>query len=759
MTQGAARVRWYTNDMSSFVDNTVSGYVVMVLQTQRGPVGVPLVIDSTVVYARKLGLKVPWTTDPLVAEMALREGARLIVIRACSYTDITDPTSITALTSSVTIQDRGGTPLPATVTGTATGPFVFTPAAAGSVTGTEVGPYDIATGVNDAFKITVGSGSAQTVTLTEGTGVSATTIVSEINAGTTGLTASVVDEKIHLVANTITDSLTIGAVANDCYSTLGLAIQEFAAVAGTDTLVVSVNAGADQTFTLAAVDGVIDSTGAFTLSSSQVATQLSTLTDATASSVGGKLRLTTDLTGETRSIQVKSTSTADNALGLDNEVHDGFTGTAQDTLTFDSADPGSWGNSLKIQVSESVLKPEDHFNVKVIYTLQNELTETYTDLNMDPTSLYYAPTYINERSALVRVTDELSSNIAPANRPAVYLNGYPMTGGDDGDPMQDSDWIGSATHQTGMYAIDNVWNMAMDFMIPGAESPTVYNAMTAYAEARQDMVAYGVVPANMNPEEAIDYRLGNAPWSHPAYNSHRFALFYGRPLVYDDMDDSRKYITCLGHLAACICKNDTNYGEHIAFAGAKRGVVTLMEGIDFNIQSYRSSGYADLFAEHGINYLFISKMRGLEGGMFWEQRTAQRDASSTRNLNVVRMITMMNRTLLPILWLFLFDPNHPVTWRAVYRELLPAFESWKDRYKIYDFKLQCDELAYFSGGELRNAVLNSGLDIARGIYNARALIQATEVITYLDFTLGLTRAGEAFENWSEIKQLPGYIRA
>lgn len=756
MTMGAARVRWYTNDMSGFVDNTVTGYVVMVLQTQRGPVGVPQIVDSTVVYARKFGLKVPWTTDPLVAEMALREGGRLIIIRACSYTDVHDPTSITALTSSVTIQDRGGTPLPAYVTGTATGPFAFTPAAAGGFTGTEVGPFDIATGVNDAFKITVGSGSAQTVTLSPGTGVTAATIASAINAGTTGLTASSVDSKLHVVADVITNSLTIGAVANDCYSTLGIAIQQYAAVEGTDKLVVSVNGGADQTFTLT---GINEETGAFSLSSSQVATQLATITGATASSVGGKLRLVTSQTGDTRTIQVQSTSTADNELGLDNEEHTGFTGTAQDTLTFESADPGAWGNSLKVQVSDSVLKPEDFFNVKVIYTLQTELTETYTDLSMDPTSLYYAPTYINERSALVRVTDESSTNISPANRPATYLSGYPMSGGEDSDPMTDADWIGSATHQTGMYGIDNVWNMAMDFMIPGAESATVYNAMTAYAESRQDMVAYGTIPANMTPEEAVDYRLGNAPWSHPAFNSHRFALFYGRPLVYDDMDDSRKYITCLGHLAACICKNDNNYGEHIAFVGAKRGTVTLMEGIDFNIQSYRSSGYADLFAEHGINYLFISKMRGIEGGMFWEQRTTQRDASSTRNLNVVRMITMMNRSLLPVLWLFLFDPNHPVTWRAVYRELLPAFQDWKDKYKIYDFKLQCDELAYFSGGELKNAVLNSGLDIARGIYSARALIQATEAITYLDFTLGLTRAGEAFENWSEIKQLPGYIRA
>ncbi len=93
MTSGAARVRWYTNDMSGFVDNTVTGYVIMVLQTERGPVGVPQIVDNLVVFSRRFGRKVPWTTDPLIAEMALREGARLIVIRACSYSDVHDPTS------------------------------------------------------------------------------------------------------------------------------------------------------------------------------------------------------------------------------------------------------------------------------------------------------------------------------------------------------------------------------------------------------------------------------------------------------------------------------------------------------------------------------------------------------------------------------------------------------------------------------------------------------------------------------------------
>ena len=124
--------------------------------------------------------------------------------------------------------------------------------------------------------------------------------------------------------------------------------------------------------------------------------------------------------------------------------------------------------------------------------------------------------------------------------------------------MTDADWIGDATAQTGIYSADKQWLPCMDMMIPGTTSPTVYQAMIAYCEKRQDMIAYGQVPYGMTPEEVVDWRLGNAPWTHPAFNSHRFALFYGFPKVYDDMDDSRKFIPCLGHLAACLCKTDNN---------------------------------------------------------------------------------------------------------------------------------------------------------------------------------------------------------
>ena len=69
----------------------------------------------------------------------------------------------------------------------------FGDTAAASTVGTESGTYDT-TGGNDSLSITVDGGSAQTVTLTSGAARTAAQVRDEINAQTTGLTASVVTD-------------------------------------------------------------------------------------------------------------------------------------------------------------------------------------------------------------------------------------------------------------------------------------------------------------------------------------------------------------------------------------------------------------------------------------------------------------------------------------------------------------------------------------------------------------------------------------
>jgi hypothetical protein len=749
MSLGAARVIWTINDLSMFVDEVAMGYTTMVLRTQRGPMGQATLVSNLNEYRRLFGLKTQANTDALVAEMSLRQGGRLNVIRTAHYADSNDPTTLEALASSVTLKDRGDQSTSGYAEGGA-GPFVIAAPSAGSTIGTEEGPYTIVTDLNDKLVLQAGAGSPITVTLTAGAARTVQQIASDIN-GTASIEvdAGVSLGCLTLACDDVADDLIIGTVAHDAYSTLGLHVATYPANAGTDTFGVKVDGTTAQEITL---------TAGTSRTAAQVAVDINeTIVGAVATVFDGHIRVTSRESGSSSSIQV-DTATNTSVLGFDTDVHSGApAGGLEDTIKIEAADPGVWGDSLLVTVTDTPLSHNQAFDLRISYGLQGELTEVYSGLVMDTTSSQYAVTYVNERSRIVTLTDMSSPSPEPTNRPAIQTN-TPLTGGDDGlANFDDSDWIGSSSFGTGMYAADDAY-MSMDLMIPGTTSVTVYQAMIAYVEARADMIAYGQTPFGLTPEETVDWRMGNDPWTHGAFNSHRFALFFGRPLVYDDLDDTRKYIPNLGHLSSCLCKTDQNYGYFYAPVGPRRGTVTLMEGIDFNIQGQRSTGYADLFAEYGINYLMICKQPGIQGSMFWEQRTTQIAPSALRELNVMRFITIINRMLMPILRTFLFEPNHPVTWREIHRTLQPAFDDWKAKYAIYDYALQTDKDAFFDGGLLKNAQINSGLDIDRGIYHCRALIQPTRTIYYLEFELGVMRTGQAFEEYKSMYVLPGWVK-
>lgn len=743
MSLGTARVIYTINDLSLYTDELLRGYVIAMVQTERGPLWEPIMIHSWDEFERMFGRTYAGSNDPLVLKMGLLQGAKFIVIRLANCTDPSDKSTISATKSSVTLNDRGGTPTAAAIT-SATGPFVFAAPYAGNFTGTEVGPYAITLDTNDKLMIQVASGADQTVTLTAGASVAASAIVDEINAQTTSLTASVVDGKIKLAANTVTDRLVLKTITHDCYTSLGFTTGTYAAYAGTNSLVVIVDGGADQTFAITAG----------TLTAGEVAGLLSNLSGATATASQGRLVITSSTTGDDSTVQVKNTTTA-TALGFSNTEVVGTEGVPQPTLTFESANEGAWGNSLKIDIYDADLNPSTQFDVRVTYTLQGGLNEYFGGLSMDPEDERYVVNYINERSLLVNVTDEGSDNPAYTNRPAETMSSQILIGGDDGDPLTTADYIGDDLVQTGIYACDRT-DLSMDIIIPGTTNISVMQALVAFCENRGEYFAHLATPSGLDPNDAKAWRMGDTPYSHEAFNSPYAAIWYGRPLCYDSRTDSRKYISNLGHLAKCIANTDTNYDYHYAPVGPRRGVVDLIEGLDFNVYEWR--GYRDLFAEYQIDYLMISREKGIEGAQFWENYTTQRAASALREINVVRFLIAMRKVLVPLLRMFLFEPNHPLTWREIHRTLDPQFRLWKDKASIYDYVLQTDRDAFFDGGLLKNAVLNSGLEIDRGIYRARALIQPTRAIRYLQFEVGVMRTGEAFSEYTELKELPGWVR-
>ncbi len=107
-------------------------------------------------------------------------------------------------------------------------------------------------------------------------------------------------------------------------------------------------------------------TAAFSLTSAQVATQLATLTAATASGAQNIVTLTTSATGESASVQVKSDSTAATALGFDANLHSGSQGTAVEAWRLTLTGPGAYGNNAKFYVYDSPLNSGEAINTRLV---------------------------------------------------------------------------------------------------------------------------------------------------------------------------------------------------------------------------------------------------------------------------------------------------------------------------------------------------------------------------------------------------------
>lgn len=152
MTLGAARVIYDINDLSLYVDTMMQGYVIAIVQTQRGPVWEPTPVASWDEFERIFGIVYSGSIDPLVLKTGLMQGAKFVVIRIVNCDDVASPDTMTAKYASYQMGDRADIPTPAKVTSLA-GPFVMTATTPATCTGVEVGPFTFGTGTADTICI------------------------------------------------------------------------------------------------------------------------------------------------------------------------------------------------------------------------------------------------------------------------------------------------------------------------------------------------------------------------------------------------------------------------------------------------------------------------------------------------------------------------------------------------------------------------------------------------------------------------------
>lgn len=175
------------------------------------------------------------------------------------------------------------------------------------------------------------------------------------------------------------------------------------------------------------------------------------------------------------------------------------------TLQFTAANPGTWGDSLKVEV-----KAASTTTFNLIISDSNGILEQFTDLSMSHTNSRYVVAYVNSSSNYVTVTDLASSTSAPDNQPAATTVTF-SSGSNGSAPSRTNFQTALATFDPiNSPIILNNADAAYTFASGGdtnarAAAVLLQGDIAAYCEARGDAFAIVDVPAGSTPDEAITY--------------------------------------------------------------------------------------------------------------------------------------------------------------------------------------------------------------------------------------------------------------
>lgn len=458
-----------------------------------------------------------YTTNNQDAALAVKGffdngGQELHYVRVVHFTNPSDPTTKTSAPGTLTLQTPSAVASSGSVTAANTGPYAlqagqtlvvkidgggaqtFTfAAAAGSALAGSAGPYALTNGWTLLFA--VDGGATQTVTFTTG----------EFAAIGAALASEVVS-----VLNAYFASNGIGALA----SVQANAVKITSNKQGSDSSVVVSGGTAAASFGFASTAGTGTFPNIAAVSISQLVAALGGLTGSVASNSAGALKITSNTTGTSSSVQVTNASTTGAELGFDNAIHAGAASGAVNTLTFAGKTDGTYANAISVLVAASSNGAADHMNLS--FVSGGVTLESWPNVSLNQAAADYVVTRLNDPntgSNLLQVTDLFAAVASPGNLPMTGTFG-PLTGGADGlAGLADSDFIGgtSANGDVGLNALDIVDTLSL-LAIPGRATPAVQNAMITYANITRAGRVFCILdpPKNQSAAAIVAYVVSTA---------------------------------------------------------------------------------------------------------------------------------------------------------------------------------------------------------------------------------------------------------
>lgn len=481
--------------------------------TRKGPIGVATLVTSYAQFERVFGGEIGEGDAAFAVQgFFANGGGRLYFTRTVHYTTIGNANSKTSAAATLNLQTGATGPSAGTVLGSIVGPFKFTPADELVV---DVDGNGAATAVFNAARASQVAANAETYVLTNGM-----TLTVKINGGPVQTIAFLTAEFVDIGAATTAEvNAVINAKLSGGYADVSAGkprINSDKQGTGSHVEITGGSANAVLGFPTSVANGSGNVADIDTVTVAEIKTIAeAAVTGLTVSNDGGRVRLTSNTTGGSSSVQVDASSDVDDELGLDNATHSGGTGAAVDTLQVDAKYDGTYGNSIGIVIAPASSGVASEFNLRVLD--DGVLVETFPNLTMDDAGARYVETVINDPkigSEYIQVTDlDVDPTDAANERPATSSGSTtlvpfgPLTGGTDGlGSLHDNDFLGSDVAKNGIHSFDLKNDKAILF-IPDRATAGVHQGALSYCElyAKGSMFVVLDPPAGKTSEEITTY--------------------------------------------------------------------------------------------------------------------------------------------------------------------------------------------------------------------------------------------------------------
>jgi len=434
---------------------------------------------------------------------------------------------------------------------------------------------------------------------------------------------------------------------------------------------------------------------------------------------------------------MKSTSDESNtafAVGKSTSAFSAPTGYLEDIVfQIMSTNPGEWGNRTGIIIQNVKDGTEevavDQYTFEILVYWQDDdgnwsQVETWKVSRKEKIDGFGRDLYLEDKingvSDYILVAD---SALADTILPKAQSTRLVLTGGSDGSDITDGQLI------TGWDEFINPSVVDIRLLINGGEtSVAVQLKMKTVAEARLDCVALLDIPYSVTSSSTDTVTWRNSTQS---FNSSYCVLDSPWLTIYDSYNDKLVEVPPSGYRAAQIAYNDYVGHPWDAPAGFNRGILDVQE-----IDPVYTEGERDLLHQNQINPF---QDFGGEGNVIWGQLTEQKKHSALSDLNVRRLLIVLEKSIAISLRTFVFEPNIEITRFRVeallneYLDRIAAQGAFQQEAGDSGYRVICDETN------------NTPARIDNNELMVDVLIKPVRVAYYVQLQVTVTKSGTSFE--------------